>query len=214
MAGTLIGIELTPVQIRRIFRTDVPRVQVALRDGFPSASVSNCQNSAAYADVLGAGLMVADHGHHRTGGPASDLSLGQRRTHSTRRRLARLQRQPSEGKARRVAEQSASRVTEDMVTRASKVLWTEVNPEYQVDPRDFTDADIAAGKLREADDADTAQNRAIVRRVLEAAFPDAWLPDDVRELLTDLAQGGYADADATMLASQLLAKYSQQAGLG
>ena len=58
-----------------------------------------------------------------------------------------------------------------MVTRASKALWTEVNPEYQVDPRDFTDADIAAGKLREADDADTAQNRAIVRRVLEAAFP-------------------------------------------
>jgi hypothetical protein len=92
--------------------------------------------------------------------------------------------------------------------------WTEVNPEYQADPRDFTDADIAAGKLREADDADTAQNRAIVRRVLEAAFPDAWLPDDVRELLTDLAQGGYADADVTMLASQLLAKYSQQAGHG
>ena len=43
-----------------------------------------------------------------------------------------------------------------MVTRASKALWTEVNPEYQADPRDFTDADIAAGKLREADDADTA----------------------------------------------------------
>jgi hypothetical protein len=101
-----------------------------------------------------------------------------------------------------------------MVTRASKALWTEVNPEYQVDPRDFTDADIAAGKLREADDADTAQNRAIVRRVLEAAFPDAWLPDDVRELLTDLAQGGCVDADVTMLASQLLAKYSQQAGHG
>jgi hypothetical protein len=78
-----------------------------------------------------------------------------------------------------------------MVTRASRALWTEVNPEYQVDPRDFTDADIAAGKLREADEADTAQNRAIVRRVLEAAFPDAWLPDDVRELLADLAQGGY-----------------------
>lgn len=158
--------------------------------------------------------MVADHGHHRTGGPARDLSLGQCRTHSTRRRLARLQRQPSEGKARRVAEQSASRVTEDMVTRASKVLWTEVNPEYQVDPRDFTDADIAAGKLREADEADTAQNRAIVRRVLEAAFPDAWLPDDVRELLTDLAQGGYVVADVTMLASQLLTKYRQQADLG
>jgi len=113
-----------------------------------------------------------------------------------------------------VAEQSASRVTEDMVTRASRALWTEVNPEYQVDPRDFTDADIAAGKLREADEADTAQNRAIVGRVLEAAFPDAWLPDDVRELLADLAQGGYVDADVTMLASQLLAKYSQQADLG
>jgi hypothetical protein len=144
------------------------------------------------------------------GGPASDLSLGQCRAHSTRRRLAQLQRQPSEGRLDGVAEQSASRVTEDMVTRASKVLWTEVNPEYQVDPRDFTDADIAAGKLREADEADTAQNRAIVRRVLEAAFPDAWLPDDVRELLTDLAQGGHVDADVTMLASQLLAKYSQQ----
>ncbi len=106
---------------------------------------------------------------------------------------------------------NASRVTEDMVTRASRVLWTEVNPEYQADMRDFTDADIAAGKLREADDADIAENRAIVRRVLEAAFPDAWLPDDVRELLTDLAHGGYVDADVTMLASQLLAKYSQEA---
>jgi hypothetical protein len=130
------------------------------------------------------------------------------------RRLGQLQRQPSEGRLDGVAEQSASRVTEDMVTRASKALWTEVNPEYQADPRDFTDADIAAGKLRQADDADTAQNRAIVRRVLEAAFPGAWLPDDVRELLTDLAQGGYVDADVTMLASQLLAKYSQQAGHG
>ena len=113
-----------------------------------------------------------------------------------------------------MAEQNAPRVTEDMVTRASHVLWTEVNPEYQADISDFTDADIAAGKLREADDADTAQNRAIVRRVLEAAFPDAWLSDDVRELLTDLAQGGYVDADVTMRASQLLAKYSQEADHG
>ncbi len=109
---------------------------------------------------------------------------------------------------------NASRVTEDMVTRASRVLWTEVNPEYQTDMRDFTDADIAAGKLREADDADIAENRAIVRRVLEAAFPDAWLPDDVRELLTYLAQGGYVDADVTMQASQVLAKYSQEADHG
>ena len=101
-----------------------------------------------------------------------------------------------------------------MVTRASHVLWTEVNPEYQADISDFTDADIAAGKLREADDADTVQNRAIVRRVLEAAFPDAWLSDDVRELLTDLAQGGYVDADVTMRASQLLAKYSREADHG
>jgi len=31
---------------------------------------------------------------------------------------------------------NASRVTEDMVTRASRVLWTEVNPEYQADMRD------------------------------------------------------------------------------
>jgi hypothetical protein len=54
----------------------------------------------------------------------------------------------------------------------------------------------------------------LFRRVLEAAFPDAWLPDDVRELLTDLTQGGYVDADVTMLASQLLAKYSQQADHG
>jgi len=123
-------------------------------------------------------------------------------------------RSPAGGRLDGGAEQSASRVTEDMVTRASNALWTEVNPEYQVDPRDFTDADIAAGKLREADEADTAQNRAIVRRVLQAAFPDAWLPDDVRELLTDLAQGGYVDAGVTMLASQLLAKYSQQADLG
>ena len=113
-----------------------------------------------------------------------------------------------------MAEQSAPRVTEDMVTRASKALWTEVSPEYQADPRDFTDADIAAGKLRQANDADTAQNRAIVRRVLEAAFPGAWLPDDVRELLTGLVQGGYADAAVTMLASQLLAKYSQPGNHG
>jgi hypothetical protein len=87
-----------------------------------------------------------------------------------------------------MADQSASRVTEDMVTRASMVLWTEVDPVYQADARDFTDADLAAGKLREADDADVAANRAIVRHVLEAAFPP--LPDDVGELLNELAKGG------------------------
>src|SRR5208282_3165414 len=81
-------------------------------------------------------------------------------------------------------EQSASRVTDDMVTRSSRALWLEVNPEYQADIRRFTDADIAAGKLREADDAATAANRAIVRRVLEAAF--LLLPDDVRELLGEI----------------------------
>jgi uridylate kinase len=70
-----------------------------------------------------------------------------------------------------MADQSASHVTEDMVTRASMVLWTEVDPVYQADPRDYTDADVAAGKLRDADDADVAANRAIVRHVLEAAFP-------------------------------------------
>ena len=102
-----------------------------------------------------------------------------------------------------------------MVTRASHVLWTEVNPEYQTNSRDFSDADIAAGKLREADDEATAQNRAIVRRVLETVFPDAWLPDDVRELLTNLAQGGYVvDADVAILASQLLAKYNQETDHG
>jgi hypothetical protein len=89
-----------------------------------------------------------------------------------------------------MADQSASRVTEDMVTRASMVLWTEVDPVYQADARDFTDADIAAGKLRDADDADVAANRAIVRHVLEAAFPP--LPDDVRELLNELAMGGWS----------------------
>jgi len=89
-----------------------------------------------------------------------------------------------------MAGQSASRVTEDMVTRASMVLWTEVDPVYQVDPRDFTDADVAAGKLRDADDADVAANRAIVRHVLDAAFPP--LPDDVRELLNELAMGGWS----------------------
>jgi hypothetical protein len=89
-----------------------------------------------------------------------------------------------------MADRRASRVTEDMVTRASMVLWTEVDPVYQVDARDFTDADVAAGKLREADDADVAANRAIVRHVLEAAFPP--LPDDVRELLTELAMGGWS----------------------
>jgi hypothetical protein len=89
-----------------------------------------------------------------------------------------------------MAGQSASRVTEDMVTRASIMLWTEVDPVYQVDPRDYTDADVAAGKLRDADDADVAANRAIVRHVLEAAFPP--LPDDVRELLNELAMGGWS----------------------
>ena len=89
-----------------------------------------------------------------------------------------------------MADQSASRVTEDMVTRASMVLWTEVDPVYQADARDFTDADVAAGKLRDADDADAAANRAIVRHVLEAAFPP--LPDDVRELLNELAMGGWS----------------------
>ena len=89
-----------------------------------------------------------------------------------------------------MAGHSASRVTEDMVTRASMVLWTEVDPVYQVDPRDYTDADVAAGKLRDADDADVAANRAIVRHVLEAAFPP--LPDDVRELLNELAMGGWS----------------------
>ena len=34
------------------------------------------------------------------------------------------------------------------------------------------------------------------------------------ELLTDLAQGGYVDADVTMRASQLLAKYSREADHG
>ena len=87
-----------------------------------------------------------------------------------------------------MADQTASRVTEDMVTRASMVLWTEVDPVYQADARDFTDADVAAGKLRQADDADIAANRAIVRHVLEAAFPP--LPDDVRGLLNELATGG------------------------
>jgi hypothetical protein len=120
-----------------------------------------------------------------------------------------------------------------MVTRASRVLWVEVNPEYQADLRDFTDADIAAGKLREADDADIAQNRAIVRRVLEAAFPGGWLPDDVRELLTDLGGGltveeaaagcqrwehtdpnEYRLATVALRAAELLAKYSPEAGRG
>jgi hypothetical protein len=89
-----------------------------------------------------------------------------------------------------MADQSASHVTEDMVTRASMVLWTEVDPVYQADPRDYTDADVAAGKLRDADDADVAANRAIVRHVLEAAFPP--LPDDVRGLLNELAMGGWS----------------------
>jgi hypothetical protein len=47
---------------------------------------------------------------------------------------------------------------------------------------------VAAGKFREADDADVAANRAIVRHVLEAAFPP--LPGDVRGLLNELATGG------------------------
>lgn len=79
-----------------------------------------------------------------------------------------------------------------MVTRASRVLWTEVNPEYQADMRDFTAADIAAGKLREADDADIAENRAIVRRVLEAALQgtvDEQLLEKIRVHPGDTGQG-------------------------
>ncbi len=87
---------------------------------------------------------------------------------------------------------NASRVTEEMVTRASRVLWTEVSPEYQADPRDFSDADIAAGKLREADDTDVAENRAIVRRVLEAALQhtvDEQLLEKIRVRPGDTGQG-------------------------
>lgn len=51
-------------------------------------------------------------------------------------------------------------VTDEMVTRAYRVLMEEVNPPYSVDVRRFTAEDINNGKLK----------RAIVRRALEAAI--------------------------------------------
>lgn len=61
-------------------------------------------------------------------------------------------------------------VTEDMVTAAMKELREEVFLPYSADVRDFSDEDVKAGLLRKADDAAEEQNRALVRRALEAAL--------------------------------------------
>jgi hypothetical protein len=76
-----------------------------------------------------------------------------------------------------------------MVTRASEVLWSEVSPAHLANVHDFTDADIAAGKLHEADSEATAENRAIVRRVLEAAVLGLGSSVVVTEYANDLSGG-------------------------
>lgn len=60
-------------------------------------------------------------------------------------------------------------VTEDMVTAAMKKLREELFLPYAADIRDFTNEEVKFGKLREADDGAEEQNRALVRRALEAA---------------------------------------------
>ena len=64
----------------------------------------------------------------------------------------------------------SKRITEDMVTRASEILWDEAIPPAMADVRDFTDEEVKRGDLRKADKACARQNRDLVRRVLEAAM--------------------------------------------
>lgn len=61
-------------------------------------------------------------------------------------------------------------VTEDMITRASLVLWEEASQPYFADCRNFTDEDVTNGELRRADKDCLEKNRSLVRRALEAAL--------------------------------------------
>lgn len=79
------------------------------------------------------------------------------------------------------------RVTEDMVTRGAEVLWAEVPLAHLVNIRDFPDLDT--DQLCEADAEATAQNRAIVRRVLEAAVLGIGSSVVVTEYANDMAGG-------------------------
>jgi hypothetical protein len=63
-------------------------------------------------------------------------------------------------------------VTEEMVTRASEVLWKEACQPYMADVKFFTDEDIKIGKLKVFDDRCTEMNRDLVRRALEAALEE------------------------------------------
>lgn len=64
-------------------------------------------------------------------------------------------------------------ITEDMVTRASEILWSETCPPAMADSRDFTDEEVKRGELKKADEACTVENRDLVRRALEAAMNPA-----------------------------------------
>lgn len=63
-------------------------------------------------------------------------------------------------------------VTEEMVSAAMKELREELFLPYSADIRDFTKEEVKAGLLRKADDAAEEQNRALVRRALEAALTE------------------------------------------
>ena len=61
-------------------------------------------------------------------------------------------------------------ITEDMITNASRVLWSEAIPPYLSNVMDFTDEEVKAGLLRKADDECRKLNRELVRRAIEAAL--------------------------------------------
>ena len=61
-------------------------------------------------------------------------------------------------------------ITEDMIDRASRVLWEEASLPYIADIRHFTDEDVRNGELRRADNDCEEKNRSLVRRALEAAL--------------------------------------------
>lgn len=61
-------------------------------------------------------------------------------------------------------------ITEQMITRASEVLWSEAIPPAMADVNNFTDAQVTNGELRKADEACDRENRDLVRRALERAL--------------------------------------------
>ena len=62
------------------------------------------------------------------------------------------------------------KVTDAMVEAAGRVLFFECDPPYTAHVNDFTDAQIEAGELREADKEAHRLNSDLVRRALIAAF--------------------------------------------